>query len=211
MELPDASAFTASAMPFSAFRLACGFGLRCDGGHDGACGGVAGAAASVVPACSTAVVAPSLARSGFLSLRGGFRCGGRRRDHCSGLSDAGCDGGSADVAGVLTAWPTPPCALVLAAVGLGVRGRSRRSCRRSVPSGAGAAGAVSAASEAEAAIAAAAMASGAVALSVAGVAGAVAAGAVAAAWDGDGNGVGRHHGRSILRCLGLIRCRGVVA
>ena len=26
--------------------------------------------------------------------------------------------------------------------------------------------------------------------------------------DGDGNGVGRHHGRSILRCLGLILCRG---
>ena len=35
IELPDVSAFAASAMPFSDFGFACGFGRGCDGGNDG--------------------------------------------------------------------------------------------------------------------------------------------------------------------------------
>ena len=67
MELPDASAFTASAMPFSDFGLPAASVGAVTAGTMVSAAGVAGAAVSVVPACSTAVVAPFLARSGFLS------------------------------------------------------------------------------------------------------------------------------------------------
>src|SRR5687768_11627524 len=66
MELPDASVFTASAMPLSDFGLAAASVGAVTAGTIVSAAGVAGAAESVVPACSTAVVAPFLARSGFL-------------------------------------------------------------------------------------------------------------------------------------------------
>ena len=113
--------------------------------------------------------------------------------------------GSADVAWALTAWPTAPCAPVLAppsaCSAFAVAGWVTVA---PAPQLGGSRRAVSAASEAEAAIAAAAMASGAVALSVACV---VEGRRRRCGRDGNGNGVGRHHGRCILRRLGLIGCR----
>src|SRR5215211_3204125 len=90
--------------------------------------------------------------------------------------------GSADLASALTAWPTAPCALMLAlpSACTAFAVADWVAVAASEPSATGAAGAVSAASEAEAAIAAAAIASGAVALSVACVGEAVVAGAAAA-------------------------------
>ena len=52
--------------------------------------------------------------NGVLELNGGFRCRGRRCDHCSGLRNTRGDGGVGRSGRALTAWPTAPCGLILA-------------------------------------------------------------------------------------------------
>ena len=175
MELPGRVGLHGVGDAVLGLRLARGFGVRRDGGNDGVCGrccGGGGVGVSVVLACSTGRCGAFPGEIGVLELRGGFGGGGRRRDHCSGLRDAGCDGWVGGCG--LGADGLADRALRIglgAAVGL-ARSRSQAGLRSvSAPSAAGAAGAVSAASEAEAAIAAAAIASGAVALSVAWVRG----------------------------------------
>ena len=70
IELPDASVFAASTMPFSDFGLPAASVVGVTAGTTVSAADAAEAAVSalsVVLACSTAVVAPFRARSGFLS------------------------------------------------------------------------------------------------------------------------------------------------
>src|SRR5829696_7237562 len=180
MELPDASAFTASTMPFSDFGFNAASVGAVTAGTMVSAAGVAGAAVSLVAACSTAVVVPFLARSGFLIWAAALVAAGVAATTAAACTMPVVMDGSPDVAWALTAWPTPPCAPVLALPSACAVAGWVTVVAASVVSAAAAAGAVSAASEAEAAIAAAAIASGAVALSVAGVAEAVVVGAAAA-------------------------------
>ena len=151
-----------------------------------------------------------LGDAGALDLRCGFRRGGRRRDRGSGLCDSGCRRWCRRSGRGVTAWPMRPARLSLRAVGLGVRGR--RSSGRIGIAGFGCG------------------------RGRRGLAGQRSGGGDggrrdrerrrrivgcgrrgsrrrrrAVDGDGDGNGVGRHDGRCILRWRGLIGCRGIVA
>ena len=150
--------------------------------------------------------------NGGLDLNGGFRCRGRRCDRCSGLRNTRGDGGVGRSGRRADGLADGALRVDLGAVGLGVRGRSQRCVGVSVAfrCGRGWSGLACQRSRSgdrrggdrkrrRRLVGCRRRGSGRCRRGCSGIG------------DGDGNGVGRHHGRSILRCLGLILCRSVVA